>query len=260
MPTGQLDPYIMFCVGRAGRPGAGDRRAVDAHPESDRGVHARAVAGLRLRRLVAMEVLDGGNVGDKQVLWGDTHHPGLSETAGDYDGQFLFINDKANARVAVIDLRDFETKQIVKNPNAINDHGGAFVTPNTEYVIEGPQYAAPIGCEYAPIEEYKEKYRGLITFWEFDRARAASTRPSRSRSSCRRTGRTCATPARRSATAGCSATRSTPRWRPAASERATRRSRPARQERHGLPAHLQLEEGRGGRSKPARPSRSTASA
>ena len=50
--------------------------------------------------------------------------PGLVETAGEYDGQFLFINDKANARVAVIDLRDFETKQIVKNPTAINDHGG----------------------------------------------------------------------------------------------------------------------------------------
>ena len=105
------------------------------------------------------------------MLWGDTHHPAISETDGEYDGQFLFINDKANARLAVIDLRDFATKQIVKNPNAINDHGGAFVTPNTEYVIEGPQYAAPIGCEYAPIEQYKEKYRGLITFWAFDRAK-----------------------------------------------------------------------------------------
>jgi nitrous-oxide reductase len=69
----------------------------------------------------------------------------------------------------VIDLRDFETKQIVKNPNAINDHGGGFVTPNTEYVIEGPQYATPIGWEYAPVDQYKEKYRGVITFWAFDR-------------------------------------------------------------------------------------------
>jgi nitrous-oxide reductase len=115
------------------------------------------------------EVLAGGFIDDTPILWGDTHHPSLSETGGQYDGGFLFINDKANARLAVIDLRDFETKQIIKNPNAINDHGGAFVTPNTEYVIEGPQYAAPIGWEYSPIEDYQETYRGLITFWAFDR-------------------------------------------------------------------------------------------
>jgi nitrous-oxide reductase len=115
------------------------------------------------------EILQGGDLPEQELRWGDTHHPGLSETAGEYDGQFAFINDKANARLAVIDLRDFETKQIVKNPNAINDHGGTFVTPNTEYIIEGPQYAAPIGFEYAPIEDYAETYRGLITFWAFDR-------------------------------------------------------------------------------------------
>ena len=68
---------------------------------------------------------------------GDTHHPALSETTGDYDGQYLFINDKASARMAVIDLRDFETKQIVKDPNLISNHGSTFVTPNTEYVISG---------------------------------------------------------------------------------------------------------------------------
>ena len=104
-----------------------------------------------------------------EIKWGDTHHPGLSETAGDYDGQFVFINDKANARLAVIDLRDFETKQLIKNPTAINDHGGTFVTPNTEYVIEGPQYAAPIGWEYASLDQYQDVYRGIITFWAFDR-------------------------------------------------------------------------------------------
>ncbi|MFH2053686.1 MAG: nitrous-oxide reductase, partial [bacterium] len=42
-------------------------------------------------------------------LWGDAHHPGLSETAGDYDGRWLFINDMANARIARIDLDVFKT-------------------------------------------------------------------------------------------------------------------------------------------------------
>ena len=168
MPSGQTDPYIMFASG--GQSGQ---------------VLVVGVPSMRILKMIAvftpepwqgfgfggssMEVLEGGNVEGNSVLWGDTHHPSISETNGEYDGQFLFINDKANARLAVIDLRDFETKQIIKNPNSINDHGGAFVTPNTEYVIEGPQYAAPIGWEFAPIEEYQEKYRGLITFWAFNR-------------------------------------------------------------------------------------------
>jgi len=51
-----------------------------------------------------------------------------------------------------------------------SDHGGAFVDPNTRYVIETSQYPAPLGREYAPISDYKSKYRGLATmFWRFDR-------------------------------------------------------------------------------------------
>ena len=40
--------------------------------------------------------------------WGDTHHPALSETNGDYDGRWLFINDNANLRIAGIDLQTFQ--------------------------------------------------------------------------------------------------------------------------------------------------------
>jgi nitrous-oxide reductase len=110
-------------------------------------------------------------IGRGHLTWGDSHHPALSETNGEYDGQVLFINDKANGRVAVIDLRDLETKQILANPVFNNNHGTTMVTPNTEYLIEGSQYAVPLGHKYAPLAKYKEEYRGLMTFWKFDRER-----------------------------------------------------------------------------------------
>jgi len=168
MPTGRHDDYIMFASG--GHSGQ---------------VFVIGMPSMRLLRNLAVftpepwqgygygagnEILEAGFVGDHPITWGDTHHPALSETAGDYDGEWLFINDKANARMAVIDLRDFETKQIVKNPIAINDHGGAMVTPDTEYVIEGGQYGSPLGWKYAPIADYNKSYRGMVTFWKFDRA------------------------------------------------------------------------------------------
>ena len=169
VPSGEKDEYLMFASG--GHAGQ---------------VFVVGLPSMRLLRSIAVFTPEswqgwGFGVGDdviaegfpkgKSNLWGDTHHPALSETAGDYDGQFLFINDKINARVAVIDLRDWETKQIIKNPLTLSDHGGTFVTPNTEYVIEGGQYAVPWGSKYVPISEYKEQYKGSVTLWKFDRTR-----------------------------------------------------------------------------------------
>jgi nitrous-oxide reductase len=170
MPSGEIDPYIMFASG--GHAGQ---------------IFVIGMPSMRLLKTIGVftpepwqgwgygnggtdRVLAEGNVGDQEITWADTHHPALSETGGDYDGQFVFINDKANARLAVVDLRDFETKQIVKNPIAINDHGGTFVTPDTEWVIEGGQYGTPHGWEFAPLESYDEDYKGMVTFWKFDRS------------------------------------------------------------------------------------------
>lgn len=114
------------------------------------------------------KILRQGNIRGKEINWGDTHHPALSEKDGKYDGKWLAINDKANPRVAIIDLEDFETKQIVVNPVFKSEHGGAFFTPNSEYIIEAAQYAAPFDNNYHPIEEYKETYRGGVTLWKFD--------------------------------------------------------------------------------------------
>jgi len=116
----------------------------------------------------SLKVLRQGNIRGREINWGDTHHPALSEKNGKYDGKWLIINDKANPRLAVIDLEDFETKQIVVNPVFKSAHGGAFFTQNSDYIIEAAQYAAPFDNNYHPIDEYKETYRGGVTLWKFD--------------------------------------------------------------------------------------------
>jgi nitrous-oxide reductase len=171
LPSGKWDEYLMFTSGGhsgnlivIGLPSMRILKNIAVFaPESWQGY------GYGAREIE--EMLDEGNVDGVKIRSGDTHHPALSETAGDYDGQFVFINDKTNARLAVIDLRDFETKQIVKDPNIISNHGASFVTPNTEYVIQTSQYATPLGWAYAPMSDYEEKYRGMMTFWRFDRAK-----------------------------------------------------------------------------------------
>lgn len=166
-PSGMHDEYMMFASG-----GHGGQVLVIGLPS------------MRLLRVIAVftpepwqgygygvgdHILAEGGINGQTLTWGDTHHPALSETNGEYDGEWLFINDKANGRIAVIDLRDFETKQIVNNPLLNGDHGGAFVTPNTEYIIHGGQYATPLAGAYAPLSDYEAEYRGMVTFWKFDR-------------------------------------------------------------------------------------------
>ena len=96
--------------------------------------------------------------------WGDAHHPAISETKGDYDGRWLFINDNANNRVARIDLRDFKTKQILGPiPNVSGNHGSTFVTPNSEYLLAASRFSIPLPKgTYAPIEQYAGTYKGVV--------------------------------------------------------------------------------------------------
>ena len=170
VPTGKRDEFIAFSSG--GQSGM---------------VIVYGIPSMRILKYIAVfnpepwqaygfddeskAVLNQGRIDGRDITWGDTHHPAISETNGDYDGEFLFINDKANPRLAVIDLKDFETKQIIVNPIYQSEHGGAFVSGNTEYVIEAAQYAAPLGGEYAPLEHFNEKYRGGVTYWKFNRER-----------------------------------------------------------------------------------------
>jgi nitrous-oxide reductase len=167
-PTGGRDEYVMFASG--GHSGQ---------------VIVIGLPSMRILKVIAVftpEPWQGYGFGDESdallatgkrdgraLGWADTHHPALSESNGEYDGRWLFINDKANARIAVVDLHDFTTKQIVTSQLIQSDHGGTFVTPNTEYIIEPSQYPAPLGGGYVPISEFNDRYRGAVIFWKFDR-------------------------------------------------------------------------------------------
>jgi nitrous-oxide reductase len=95
--------------------------------------------------------------------WGDSHHPGFSETDGEYDGRWLFINDNAQGRLARIDLSDFKTKEIITIPHISANHGSSFVTPNSEYVTMATRMSVPFPQgTYADVTEYAEEYHGIV--------------------------------------------------------------------------------------------------
>ncbi len=101
--------------------------------------------------------------------WGDSHHPGLSETDGEYDGRWLFINDNAQGRIARIDLKDFKTKQIMTIPNISANHGSSFVTQNSEYVTMATRMSVPFPAgTYADVDEYATKYKGIAAGIKID--------------------------------------------------------------------------------------------
>ncbi|HEX7076826.1 MAG TPA: Sec-dependent nitrous-oxide reductase [Candidatus Eisenbacteria bacterium] len=100
----------------------------------------------------------------KGFTWGDAHHPGLSETNGDYDGRWLFINDMPNARIARIDLSDFTTREIFGPiPNVSAAHACPFPTPNTEYVFAASRFSIPLPFpSVAKVEDYQTKFKGIV--------------------------------------------------------------------------------------------------
>ncbi|NMD72339.1 Sec-dependent nitrous-oxide reductase [Bacillus sp. DNRA2] len=100
--------------------------------------------------------------------WGDLHHPAISETNGEYDGKYLFATDVANSRAAAVNLETFTTKDIINVPNTSGPHCAAFVTENTEYMFLPTRFAVPIGSEYASLDDYSEKYRGVMSAVTFD--------------------------------------------------------------------------------------------
>ncbi len=103
--------------------------------------------------------------------WGDAHHPGLSETDGNFDGRWLFINDMPHARIARIDLKDFTTREIYGPiPNISAAHACPYPTPNTEYVFAASRFSAPVPTnKVVRVEDYQKDFDGIIAGIKVDK-------------------------------------------------------------------------------------------
>jgi nitrous-oxide reductase len=102
------------------------------------------------------------------IPWDDSHHPDISQTNGELDGRFVFINGNNTPRIAKIDLTTFETTEIIEVPNSAGNHSSSFVTENTEYVVAGTRFSVPVPQVDMPINEYKGKFKGALSFISVD--------------------------------------------------------------------------------------------
>ncbi len=102
------------------------------------------------------------------VPWDDAHHPDISQTNGELDGRWVFINGNNTPRIARISLETFETEEILELPNSGGNHSSSFVTENTEYVVGNTRFSVPIPQRDMSIKDYKGNFKGSASFVSVD--------------------------------------------------------------------------------------------
>ncbi|MGN6658743.1 MAG: twin-arginine translocation signal domain-containing protein, partial [Achromobacter mucicolens] len=105
---------------------------------------------------------------------GDAHHPHLSFTDQTYDGRYLFINDKANNRVARIRLDVMKTDKITELPNVSGVHGlRPQRYPRTGYVFANGEHIIPLPNDGKVLDDPKKNFFSVYTALDGDTMKVA---------------------------------------------------------------------------------------
>ena len=104
---------------------------------------------------------------------GDAHHPHMSMVDGRYDGKYVFINDKANTRVARIRCDIMKTDKVIEVPNVQAIHGlRVQKVPHTKYVFCNGEFEIPLPNDGRDLRD-PTKYKSMFNVIDAEKMEVA---------------------------------------------------------------------------------------